>query len=102
MEASVHKALGRLKLEVLPGAHQGRVVDQGVEELPAPAGPLGARHFGLLLLLLDQLDPWGDESDTAIAPAVCSSCRYSARGVEQPIFQVAIGGCFFEDQLWKE
>lgn len=59
VEASVHKALGRLKLEVLPGAHQGRVVDQGVEELPAPAGSLGARHFGLLLLLLDQLDPWG-------------------------------------------
>lgn len=56
VEASVHKALGGLMVEVLPGAHQGRVVDQGVEELPVPTGPLGAGHF-LFLLLLDQLDP---------------------------------------------
>lgn len=56
VEASIHKALRGLELEVLPGAHQGRVVDQGVEELPVPAGPLGARHL-VLFLLLDQLDP---------------------------------------------
>lgn len=57
VEASIHKALCGLELEVLPGAHQGRVVDQGVEELPVPAGPLGTRHLVLFLLLLDQLDP---------------------------------------------
>lgn len=44
-------------LEVLPGAHKGGVVDQGVEELPVPAGPLGTGHFILFLILLDELDP---------------------------------------------
>lgn len=56
-EASVQEAVGGLMLEVLPGAHQGRVVDQGVEEMPVPAGPLGTGHSELFLLLLDQLDP---------------------------------------------
>lgn len=57
VEASVHKALSSLTLEVLPGAHEGRVVDQGVEELPVPIGPLSTGHFMLFFLLLDQLDP---------------------------------------------
>lgn len=57
VEASIQEALSILMLEVLPSAHHGGVVDQGVEQLPVPAGPLGTGHLVLFLLLLDQLDP---------------------------------------------
>lgn len=57
LQAPIDKALGgRALLEVLPGAHHGRVVDQRVEELPVAPGSLGTGHFQMLFLLLDQLD----------------------------------------------
>lgn len=56
VEASIQKALCGLTLKVLPGAHKGGVVNQGVEELPVLLGPFGTGHFVLLLLLMDQLD----------------------------------------------
>lgn len=67
VEASIHKALWGLTLEVLPGAHQGGVVDQCVHELPVAPGSLGTGHLVLFLLLLDQLDPWG-RADIMMAP----------------------------------
>lgn len=71
VEASVQKALPRLMLEVFSGAHQGRIVDQGVEELPVPAGSLDTGH-SVFLLLLDKLDPCG-HSDVTSASPVCTN-----------------------------
>lgn len=56
VEGSVDEAFRALALEMFPGAHQRRVVDQRVEELPVRSRPLGVRHLVLLLLLLDQLN----------------------------------------------
>lgn len=56
VEGSVDEAFRTLTLEMLPGAHQGRVVDQRVEELPVRSCPLGVGHLVLFLLLLDQLN----------------------------------------------
>lgn len=87
VEAPVHKGASRLEVEMLPGAHQRRVVDQGVEELPAPPGPLGARHFGLFLLLMDQLDPWGTVRRGVRAGATRQFvCTANACGSKHTIF----------------
>lgn len=80
VQAPVQKALRCLTLEVLPGSHQGGVADQGVEELPVPAGPLGAAYFGLFLLLLDQLDPC-EHTDTMIPPKVLHVCHQMADAI---------------------
>lgn len=58
VERAVEEALGALALEVLAGGHQGRVIHQGVEQLPVASGAPRTRHLVLLLLLLDQLDTW--------------------------------------------
>lgn len=56
VERSVDEAFWTLALEMLSGAHQGRVVDQREEELPVRSCPLGVGHLVLFLLLLDQLN----------------------------------------------
>lgn len=89
-------------LEVLPGSHQGGVVDQGVEELPVPAGPLCAGRFELFLLLMDQLDPWG-HSDIMIAPVVCHKSYCHKNNIV--FFSLTKMGKDFnasEDELQKE
>lgn len=42
---------GLQRLEVLPGAQQGRVVDQRVQQLPAGANPPTAGRLALPILL---------------------------------------------------
>lgn len=56
IQCSVDEAPRSLALEVLARAHQGRVVDERVQQLPVTTRAPCARYLILLLLLLHQLN----------------------------------------------